>query len=86
MIELAAVESTIENEIRQGATQKQVALTYRLAMGSTVVPDWRRINRAIIKRWSVSGLARVKKLAWSGKCFTPSRESLPLGASDGQVK
>ena len=50
-------------------TQRSVALTYRLAMiaeqhGETV--DWPKINRAIMNRWSRSGLERVKKMAWAG--------------------
>ena len=26
--------------------------------------DWRKVNRAILNRWSVSGLNYIKKLAW----------------------
>lgn len=26
--------------------------------------EWKEINAAIIKRWSESGLRRVKKMAW----------------------
>jgi hypothetical protein len=66
---------TIVAEIDGGATQKQVAQTYRLAMESMrhgESPDWKRINAAIVERWSLAGLVRVKKLAWSGKCFPPA--------------
>lgn len=62
----------IESEIAQGTTQRDVAQTYRLAMESAnhgETPDWKRINTAILKRWSPAGLKRVKELAWSGKCF-----------------
>jgi hypothetical protein len=27
--------------------------------------DWDKINKAIINRWSMSGLRRVKEMAWS---------------------
>lgn len=69
MIELTAIESTIENEIRQGATQKQVAQTYALGLGSTVAPDWRRINAAIVERWNFTGLTTIKRLAWGSGCW-----------------
>jgi hypothetical protein len=68
-IELACVESVIENEIAQGLNQKQIAQTYALALRSSWPTDWKRVNEAIIKRWSFAGLNRIKNLAWSGKCF-----------------
>lgn len=67
--EITLVESTIENEIAQGATQAQVAETYALALRSSYRTDWARVNAAIVGRWSVAGLDRIKKLAWSGKAF-----------------
>jgi hypothetical protein len=69
IMELACVESVIENEIKQGLTQKQIAQTYALGMRSTWPTDWKRVNEAIIKRWSFSGLNRIKNMAHSGKCF-----------------
>ena len=44
-------------------------MTYRLALESSEKVDWSIVNRAIIKRWSMSGLHDIKKWAWSGKCF-----------------
>jgi hypothetical protein len=67
--EIACVELVIENEIKQGLTQKQIAQTYALALRSTWKTDWKRVNEAIMKRWSFSGLNRIKNMAWSGKCF-----------------
>lgn len=56
------------------ATQKDVALTYAMALKSwsrgADTPDWQIINKAIVRRWSMSGLERIKKRAWgiaSGK-------------------
>lgn len=69
MFELACVESVIENEIKQGCTQRQIAQTYALALRSSWPTDWARVNKAIVERWSVSGLKRIKELAHSGKCF-----------------
>lgn len=62
-IELAAVEATIENEINQGATQRDVALTYAMGLASSWPTDWVRVNRAIAAKWP-KGLLRVKKMAW----------------------
>lgn len=55
-------------------TQKDLALTYAMAIKSEAQhadkPDWPTINKAIIGRWSMSGLERIKKRAFdilSGK-------------------
>ena len=65
--EITCIEFVIENELKQGHTQSQIAETYRMAMcmGRGKV-DWTRTNKAIIDRWSMSGLMRVKKLAHKG--------------------
>ena len=71
-IELACVESVIENEIAMGLNQKQIAQTYALALRSSWPTDWTRVNKAILAKWP-RGLERIKKMAWSGKCFeTPA--------------
>lgn len=56
------------------ATQKDVALTYAMAIKSEAQgadkPDWLTINTAILSRWKMSGLERIKKRAFdilSGK-------------------
>jgi hypothetical protein len=50
------------------ATQKDIALTYAMAIRSAAqngdVPDWGTINRAILARWKMSGLERIKKRAF----------------------
>lgn len=69
MMEISDVEFVIENEIKQGLTQKQIAQTYALALRSSYETDWAKVNRMIIDRWSVSGLERIKNMAHSGKCF-----------------
>jgi len=52
------------------ANQKDIAITYSLALKSTDPTDWKKVNRVIINRWGKSGLERIKKIAWSGRCFT----------------
>lgn len=68
-IEIACVESVIENEIKQGLNQKQIAQTYALALRSPWPTDWAKVNKMIMDRWSFAGLNRIKNLAHSGKCF-----------------
>ncbi len=64
-IELACCTSTLIDEIRDKAfRQKDIALTYAMALRSSEKKDWRKINRAIIERWSRAGLERIKKMAW----------------------
>lgn len=54
----------IKNEIRQGMRQKDIALSYVMAMRSEADgddnPDWKAINEAIIAKWGRRGLTRVK--------------------------
>lgn len=65
---LVGSTDVIVNEIEQGLTQGCIAQTYAMAIisGSRGVdePDWATINRAIIARWSMSGLERIKAKAW----------------------
>ena len=56
-------------EIRdRNAKQRDIALSYALAINCEPHVDydidWPSVNRAIIKRWSQSGLQRIKKMAW----------------------
>lgn len=62
--ELIAVEKVIENEIKHGSTQKQIAETYALGIMSSWPTDWKKVNRMITKKWSNYGLQKIKKLAW----------------------
>jgi len=70
-IELANCTRTLLDEIAdKDFKQRSIAMTYALALQSREKVDWQIVNMAIIERWSVSGLERIKKLAWSGKCFS----------------
>lgn len=77
-IELADCERTLLEEIaRPEMTRRDVAKTYALALRSSERNrvDWKKVNRAIIDRWSPSGLDWIKQQAWSGKCFEEGKES-----------
>ncbi len=63
-IRLGNMAISVECEIAQGATQKDVADTYALAILDGEATDVPRMNKAIIERWSMAGLERVKAMAW----------------------
>lgn len=72
--EMILCESTILDEIgMKESKQRDIAQTYRLAMESSECStiDWGKVNRAIMERWSKSGLIRIKEMAHSGRCFAP---------------
>ena len=69
-VEIDDVQRTILHEIEAGATQRQVAQTYALALRSSVEIDWRAVNAMIALHWSESGLERIKRMAHSGSCFS----------------
>lgn len=70
IIELRLCTDTMLDEIAdKGSVQKDIAQTYHLALRSSEETNWSEVNRAIIKRWSRSGLERIKEMAWSGRCF-----------------
>ncbi len=69
VMQIQCVESVIENEIKEGVTQRQIAQTYALALRSSWPTDWKHVNGLIVNRWSARGLERIKKMAWSGSCF-----------------
>ncbi len=68
-----AVQKILSEIAVPGTTRKDVAQTYRLILESrdALCVDWPEINKAIIARWSLSGLLWIKRQAWSGKCFVP---------------
>jgi len=74
-IRLCNCESVLLLEAEtKGVTRKSIAMTYRLAMEQEKDPDgekidWKKVNAAIVERWSLFGLKYIKELAWSGKCF-----------------
>ena len=64
MIQLMDCERTILEEIKnKQARQKDVAVTYAFCILSDEDIDWNRIHHAILDRWSMSGLNKIKKIA-----------------------
>ncbi len=53
--------------IRLAADQEEAAERYAVALRDEyrASVDWSAVNDTIIDRWSISGLERVKKLAWA---------------------
>jgi hypothetical protein len=71
IIELCNCTEVLLREIgMKEIKQKDIACTYSLALRSSDPTDWKSVNEAIVKRWSMSGLNRIKDMAWSNKCFT----------------
>jgi hypothetical protein len=73
-VELAGCEMTLLSEIAdKHFRRKHVAQTYAMALRSQEAKDglidWKKINQAIIDRWSVAAVYWIKEQAWSGKCF-----------------
>ena len=67
-VNLICCTQVICNEVAQGLSQKDIAVTYAMAIKSAAqkadTPDWRVINEAILTRWKMSGLERIKKRAF----------------------
>lgn len=59
---------TIRDEVAAGLPQKSIAMSYAMAIRSAAAkvdnPDWSAINGAILARWKMSGLERIKKRAF----------------------
>lgn len=65
-IQLAACTQTLLNEIAMPEMKRNdVAVTYALAMRSDEETDWKAVNEAIVKRWSMSALTYIKERAWA---------------------
>jgi hypothetical protein len=65
MLVLTTPTETLLSEINElRLKQKDVAITYALAMRDHGNVDWPTVNQAIINRWSRSGLVRIKEMAW----------------------
>jgi len=72
IIELANCEVALLQEIADPQmTRRDVAKTYALTLRSSERNsiDWKKVNQAIIQRWSKSALSWIKKQAWSGSAF-----------------
>lgn len=66
IIELMDCTNVLLDEIsNKKFRQKDIAITYRLSLMSSDPTDYKKVNRAIIDRWSISGLTRIKEMAWA---------------------
>lgn len=63
-VELANCTQALIDDINGGCTRNSVALTYAMALFSSEKTDWKSVNEAIMKRWSVNALNYIKKRAW----------------------
>lgn len=69
-IELCNCTQVLLDEIAMKDSRRiDIAQTYALALRSSTPTDWKRVNEAIIARWSASALRWIKDRAWSGKAF-----------------
>ena len=71
-IEMADCEATMLREIAEPLCKRiDIAKSYALALRSSERGsiDWKKVNAAIIERWSIAALKWIKAKAWSGKCF-----------------
>jgi hypothetical protein len=66
--ELANCTNTLLSEIANTEMRVlDVGITYGLALRSSEPTDWARVNKAILDRWSLSSLERIKAIAWRKK-------------------
>lgn len=64
-IELADTTNVLLREIAMPEmTANDIAETYAMAIVSSDKTDWRKVNEAIIARWSESGRDYIKDRAW----------------------
>lgn len=64
-VELVDPEGVLLEEIADKRLKREdVALSYAFAIRQGEKLDWRKINEAIIERWSPSALKWIKTRAW----------------------
>lgn len=64
-IELADTTNVLLREIAMPEiTRDDIAETYAMAIVSGDKTDWRKVNEAIIARWSESGRDYIKERSW----------------------
>lgn len=69
-VSLCDCENVLLREIADKKMKRNdIAKTYYLSLISDEMVSYKKVNQAIVKRWSYSGLKYIKNLAWSGKAF-----------------
>jgi hypothetical protein len=62
-MEFDGAETAIADAIAAKWSRKRIVDLYVLCLLSVPPPDWGKINRMIIDRWSISGLIYIKREA-----------------------
>ena len=60
----APTETLLEAIKDPKVKQADVAGLYRICFNKPDAVNWEAVNKAIIERWSMSGLTRIKNKAW----------------------
>lgn len=64
-VEMVSMEEMILQAIEDKASKRDsIALRYAFCISSDEVIDYKKINRAIMARWSKSALNYIKRGAW----------------------
>lgn len=64
-VELVNPEGVLLEEIADKRLKREdVAMSYAFAIRQDAKLDWRKVNEAIIDRWSLSALKWIKERAW----------------------
>lgn len=67
-INMVCCTMVICNEIERGIPQRDIALSFAMALKSEAqgadAPDWEKIADAALKRWGPSGWRRLKERGW----------------------
>lgn len=58
------IEKNLLDEIQSTATEEDVTAMYARAIASKQRINWKRVNAAIIARWSRTRLIEIKSNAW----------------------
>lgn len=67
IIKQETIEMIFKEKIKQKCRRKEMSLVYGFILRILSYVEWKRINRMIINRWSLSGLFYIKNLAYSFK-------------------
>ena len=64
IIELVNTTETLLDTIKKAKNRLEVSVVYKWAICSSEETDWKKVNQAIINRWSINALDYIKKMAW----------------------
>ncbi len=61
---MSTTQEIVEAVEDRANRQVDIAELYKSGLMSDSPPDWIVVNVAIMERWSLGGLTRIKKIAW----------------------